>query len=100
MDYIVEKTGSSVTVSISGRLSIDDQEKFHQLLSDLFLEKMPTYVIDVSGVDFVDSGGLSMFLLARERARSLDSTMAIKGAHGAVLSSINVAGLDALIDII
>ncbi len=41
-------------------------------------------VFDLSGLDFVDSSGLGMFIIARDTARTRKPAFAMRGSRGEV----------------
>ncbi|MFC8198263.1 STAS domain-containing protein [Streptomyces sp. NPDC057298] len=57
----------------------------------------PRMVADLSGVTFMDSSGINVFLAAHQAASEAQGWLRIAGAQGAVLRILRVVGLDTVI---
>jgi len=74
----VADLNDTVTIQISGRFDFRLIKDFQQLLS-----KSPrTWVVDFTGVDYVDSSALGMLLLLRERVHGDAQRVLLRGLHG------------------
>jgi len=51
-------------------------------------------VIDLGGVDYLDSSALGMLLLLRERAESMGKTVSLTRMQGTVKQVLDVANFD------
>ena len=61
--HITNKTTDDyVILSISGNLSVENQENFENILSDFFKEKKHI-IIDLENVSFIDSSTLGIIVL-------------------------------------
>jgi len=91
MEYTIKRDVDAAEVRFSGRLTFADQEAFRGLLSVFDEVSGGSVVFDLDGLDFVDSSGLGMFIIARDaaRRRSVDFTM--RGARDEVKRLIEVA---------
>jgi HptB-dependent secretion and biofilm anti anti-sigma factor len=56
-------------VRISGEFRFSDHAAFKSLVERLFEVKESSIVIDLSKLEFIDSAGLGMLLLARDEAK-------------------------------
>ena len=53
----------------------------------------------INGLEFVDSSGLGMILVAREEVTQLDKKLSLRGAQGQVKRVLTVAQLGKVINI-
>lgn len=57
-----------------------------------------TVVVDLSGLEFIDSSGLSALITARRRAASAGTRLVLRGARGAARRVFEVSGLDDVLE--
>ncbi|MBC7975416.1 MAG: STAS domain-containing protein [Myxococcales bacterium] len=80
----------TVTIHISGRFDYRLIKEFQQLLA-----KSPRmWVVDLSGVDYVDSSALGMLLLLRERVQGEAQRVHLRGVHGQPRDVLAMAKFD------
>ncbi|MEU6543215.1 STAS domain-containing protein [Streptomyces sp. NPDC046859] len=58
----------------------------------------PRTVVDLSGVTFMDSSGINVFVAAHQAARDDQGWLRIAGAQESVLRLLEIVGLDEVID--
>jgi anti-anti-sigma factor len=86
----IDDRNDTVTVRITGRFDFRLIKDFQQLLS-----KDPrTWVVDLIGVDYVDSSALGMLLLLRDRVRGEGQRIQLRGAHGQPRDVLMMAKFD------
>ena len=86
---IEKKTeGTKLTVSVTGHI---DTGTAPQLEAELVLDAVDELVLDLSGVAYVSSAGLRVFLSAY-KAMSKKGGMTIVGAQPAVLEVFKITG--------
>jgi anti-sigma B factor antagonist len=56
-------------------------------------------IVDVAGVDFVDSTGMQALLLADRRCRDWGMRMIVRSPSAAMRSLMSITGLDAVLTI-
>jgi len=80
----------TVTLRLTGRFDFRLIKEFHEML-----KKDPrTWVVDFSGVEYVDSSALGMLLLLRERVRGDAARVQLRGLHGQPRDVIVMAKFD------
>src|SRR5215211_3412445 len=99
MDYRIEHDESEARVFLSGRLTFNDHAKVRVMIQEMVKLRAPRQVLVIGGLEFVDSSGLGMILVAREEAAQLDKKLALRGAQGQVKRVLTVAQLGKVIDI-
>jgi HptB-dependent secretion and biofilm anti anti-sigma factor len=93
MDYGIEMQGADVVVQLRGRLTFNDHAQFRNLIQTMLSNKHKRHVIDLSHLDFVDSAGLGMLLIAREEMGNQNGLVILRGPQGQVKRVLSVARL-------
>ena len=96
MNYNIKKDKASVTANIGGDLTVNDNVAFIKLLALIFHERSPNYIVDLTALDTIDSTGLGMLLMVREKAKALGSTTELRGARGMVIQTLRSAKFDTM----
>jgi anti-sigma B factor antagonist len=65
---VVAQPDDSFVVVIRGTLDLDSTSVLSTTLDQVLLEPVPRIVVDLSGIEFCDSGGLSAFVIGHNRA--------------------------------
>lgn len=93
MDFTVSDAQGSTEIRLSGRMTFSDHETFRSVIGAFDRPAGHRVVFDLSGLDFVDSSGLGMFIIARDTARKRKLDFAMRGARDEVQRLIAVAKL-------
>lgn len=91
MDFEISHDTSARRAALDGRLSFRDMDKFEQMAESLFLESSPRYVVDLSGIEHIDSAGLGMLLVIRQRARECEADLVLARPRDAVRTVLELA---------
>ena len=91
MEYTVQSSAASTDVLLSGRLTFADHEKFRNVIAVFDGPAGHQITFDLSGLEFVDSSGLGMFIIARDMAQKKNLQFSIRGARDDVKRVIQVA---------
>ncbi|MCG8504888.1 MAG: STAS domain-containing protein [Sphingomonadales bacterium] len=86
-------------VRIVDRLTFADHEEFRKVLKRISEGGFKSIVFDLQNLEFIDSAGLGMFLLAKDEADSRGQSVTLKGANGNIKKMLNVAQFDTLFKI-
>ena len=98
LDYRVEESASQVRVFFSGRMTFDDNDCFGELLNDDLLNRENcTVVFDFDALEFIDSSGVGMILIAFEELNKRNCVLNLDKDCGQVS---NVFGLTKVRDYI
>lgn len=84
MEYKLNKAGREAIFVMNGRLTFADHATFRGILGQIEIKEFDTATFDLAGVDFIDSAGLGMLLLAKDTADTADIPIVLKGAQGQV----------------
>lgn len=100
MEFDSHPAGAGLTVTLKGRMEFTDHEHLRTLVR--LMDNLPSasvYAIDAGGLDFIDSAGLGMLLILEEEAEQRGLKLVIRGIHGGVRRSIELARIDDIITI-
>lgn len=99
MNYLVSDAGDATLCAVEGELTFSHQDKFRDMLTDMVVRSAPGVVLDLSKVEFIDSSGMGMLLLAQERADEAGKSFQVRGVHGQVQKMVELASLHEVLDI-
>lgn len=99
MDYTVTSSGDTRTASLKGRLTFQEQRLFRTLIEDMFSEAATRYVIDLKQVEYIDSSGLGMLLIARKRAQQAKAVIALTNVPANARETFTTARFEDLFEI-
>ena len=99
MDYDITTEGDERRLVCRGRLTFVDHEVFRDVVSALTKGGLKRCAVDLSGLDFIDSAGLGMLLIARDAALEHDIALTLRGAQGSVRKMLDIAKFDEVIPI-
>lgn len=86
-------------VNFSGEFTFTDHAAFRDVANRLFQAKGDTIVIDLSQLQFIDSAGLGMLLLARDEAGKSSRKLVLAQPQGQVRRMFTVTKFDELFTI-
>lgn len=103
MDYQVNRTGDVMKVSLAGRLEFADHMKFREIVrafeSAFEDHSGGRVVLDLSRLEFLDSSGLGMFVIARNGAKRLGLSFVIQGAGHEVRRILDLSKFDQIAEL-
>lgn len=89
-----EPRADHLRIVVSGELDLFREADLRRALDDVLADAAPErLVLDVRGVQFLDSSGLRALLMCRDRARSLGIPLALAVNPGPVTRLLDVAGV-------
>ncbi|TMW70182.1 STAS domain-containing protein [Alteribacter natronophilus] len=95
---IKENTNENL-VSLSGEIDVYTVPKLKEELLPLTEEQNKNIIVDLSGVHYIDSTGLGVFIGALKSADQSGSHLKITGVNSRVRRLFTITGLDEVIDI-
>ncbi len=99
MDYGIEDKEQETLVRLRGRLTFNDHAKLRALIREMLQNKAKRQVLDLSTLEFVDSAGIGMLLIAREEMANADKQLILRAAAGQVKRVLTVAQLNKIVTI-
>ncbi|MEU1015081.1 STAS domain-containing protein [Streptomyces sp. NPDC005900] len=85
---------SGPVLHVSGALDYEQSADLREQLHTLVLSSGQSLVIDLSGLDFCDSSGITALLAARQRAHAAGAELTLLDVPANTLRILAVAGLD------
>lgn len=90
MNYTYKAIGDAIHVEMAGRLTFADYSQFREL-TDIFSEtNSKKCQLNLKDLEFIDSAGLGMLLIARDRLRMQEGDVILKGAQGQVKKMLDL----------
>jgi len=86
-------------INVRGEIHVTTAPEFSQRLTSAIEAGSTALVLDLSGVEFIDSTGLSVLLNALRRVHQLHGAMALVCANPTVLRLFEITKLDSTFDI-
>jgi anti-sigma B factor antagonist len=86
-------------ITLTGELDISNVERFESALMELEGERPALVILDLKGVRFIDSTGLSLLLNADARARRQNRHVTIISGNGAARRIMRTVALDQILDV-
>ena len=100
MHLEIDTTSHSPAVKIVGDLDFTTTVELTQRLDDVItMTRRGDLVVDVAGVDFVDSTGMQALLLADRRCRDWGMRMIVRSPSRGMRELLAITGLDAVLTI-
>ena len=81
-------------VTVTGEIDLATQGQLRARLNDLVVAGQVDLVLDLSGVDFVDSTGLGALLGPRRRGHAFHGSLALVIPNGSVKKVFTITGLE------
>ena len=93
------ESGADARVRLGGRFVVAAQQLFLPIITAISQRNSGRVLIDVNALTFMDSGGLSMIMLANDQARRSGIILAIANPRGAVKDLLKLAAIDLIVPI-
>jgi anti-anti-sigma factor len=84
------KANDRFEAGISDKLTSSDLSNFRGLLSEIKQSACKVIVLDLSNLDWIDSAGLGMLILAKELAEKEDLELVLRSPRGHVKSLLEL----------
>ena len=92
--------GESVVVSLTGEIDHHNAASIRAGVDKLIYEQRPKkMILDLSGIDFMDSSGLGLIMGRFTLVRELGGELSIRDPNAGVLRICKLAGLERLVRI-
>jgi len=87
------------TLALVGEIDLHRSPEVKELLTPLVERKAPRILLDLSGVNYIDSSGLAVLIEALQRVLSYGGQLGIFGLQESVKSIFEIARLDQVFQI-
>jgi anti-sigma B factor antagonist len=89
----VDREGSGAVIAIAGELEFGTAASLRTVLIDLAHEPVDPVIVDLSGIEFIDSTGLSLLVQAKQRFESQGRRFALRRPPHRVVRVLETSGL-------
>jgi anti-sigma B factor antagonist len=86
-------------LALEGEIDLHESPEIKEKMQPLLAAKQPRIVIDLSGVSYIDSSGLALFIEAMQRVHSYGGKFALCSLRPSVKSIFEIARLDQVFSI-
>ena len=87
-------------VQLTGKLALGrESQRLEAIAQELAGKGASKVILDLTGLDYVDSAGIGILALAAGRVKQSGGKMAVVAAQGRVLDLLKVSGVDTLLNI-
>jgi anti-sigma B factor antagonist len=90
------EVGDTVVVEVGGEVDVYTAPALDETLSGLVAGGRTALVVDLTGVDFLDSTGLGVLVKALKRVRELDGRLAVVAREERIRKVFRITGLDSV----
>lgn len=91
MEYSSQKEGAQTSIMMEGKFSFSDHAVFKTMLDDIIEEGTELLVLDLQGVEFIDSSALGLLLLLRDEADKKNVGLILKSPGGQVKKMFEIS---------
>ena len=98
---IVERNESGITVlEVTGRLALGrESQRIETMIEDLAKKGSHKVVLDLTGVDYIDSAGIGMLALASGKFKEAGGSMAVVAPEGRVLQMLKLTQMSTILQV-
>lgn len=97
MNYTIRDEGGVREVGLMGQLTFDATESFREVIDSLERDRVKSCLLDMQGLDFIDSAGLGLLVLAHASAGRAGIPLTMRRPQGQVREMIEVAEFHTII---
>lgn len=94
-----EGTNGAATVSIKGEIDMRSSPKVREQLTALFKKNLKAVIVDLSGVDYIDSSGIATLVEGLQWSHASKNKFRLAGMTSSVRDVFEIARLLPIFDI-
>ena len=96
MIYTVKNNAPDAEIDLKGRFTFADYSTFREITQLFDTHSSRNCVFDLRDLEFIDSAGLGMLLIARDKMSANSGEVTLKGAQGQVRKMLDLGRLETL----
>ena len=97
----VTSDGSTLTISPRGDIDHHSARTLRERIdNEIYLNRPETLILDLSGIEFMDSSGLGLLLGRYQRAKDIGCDLKLRGCNARVMKILSLAGADRMFDFV
>ncbi|HVI49920.1 MAG TPA: STAS domain-containing protein [Candidatus Sulfotelmatobacter sp.] len=87
--HSLHSDGSDLIITLTGKFTHTDYREFLAFSGELNFSGKTRLVFDLAELDFIDSGGIGMLVMAADLCQKYNAEVVLRGAHGHVRTVID-----------
>ena len=101
LNIVQRKIEPDITVvELSGRLALGrESQRIETLFEELSKKGATKIVLDLSGVEYIDSAGIGMLALSSGKLKEAGGKLAVAAPEGRVLQMLNLTGMSSILKV-
>jgi anti-anti-sigma factor len=99
VDTTLDASTKTLTIKVSGRFDFGIHQDFRQA-TEQASNNVKTIIVEMGGVDYLDSSALGMLLVLRDKVGESKSAVRIRNARPEVLKILEIANFDKLFSLV
>ncbi len=99
MTFSEEKVDGVIVLGISGKVNTEASEDLLKKMTDLIDNGARRLLLDLSGVDYINSSGLRVFLTAAKRMADLSGKIVLANVTELIYQVLHVSGCTSHIEV-
>ena len=100
MDMVSHRDGNSLQVSLTGKLTFSDNSAFQSVTELQENGKVKQIDLHLEHLEYIDSSGIGMLLVLKEKCDAIGATMTLSSPRGQVAKILRIACIDRVIPIL
>lgn len=100
MEYQIDIKDEILEARLSEKITFSDLDGFREMIRHMVDSQSDHNIMDLTDVEFIDSAGLGMLLLARDEISKISSRLTLKSPQGQVRRMFDVARFEQMFDIV
>ena len=99
MQTSLSNRDGNTVILLQGRFDFNSHREFRDTVDQAMKESPSLIVVDLGGVDYLDSSALGMLLMLRDRAKGATKEVSLANARGSVKQVLEIANFGKLFTI-
>ncbi|MBX9977450.1 MAG: STAS domain-containing protein [Alphaproteobacteria bacterium] len=99
MIYELKSTTPQMEIDLRGRLTFSDYSIFREISDYLNQFSPKSCLLDLKDLEFIDSAGLGMLLIVRDKVTAKNGTVVLKNSQGQVKKMLTLGNFESLFSI-
>ena len=100
MEIKTEKQGDIVLMELTGQLDSKTSRELEGVVSEQFAAGESKFLVDLTGVDYVSSAGLRIFLMLAKKVKPKKGMAVLCGANAEVLKVFEIVKLTKMLNVV
>ncbi len=99
-ELIFESRGAELTARLTCEIDHHKSRRIRAIIDKRIFEERPeSFILDFSGVSFMDSSGLGLILGRSELCRARGVSFSVSGTSESILKLLRLSGIDRMVNI-